>query len=80
MAAVVLGFFGDKFVGIECTLEAEISVSNCTQYKLFVGDDKKKMLSGVTFSFKLNFNTSKLGYCTYFLRSKNPLKLRGRDL
>jgi len=51
MAAVVLGVFGDKFPGIECTLEAETSVSNLTQYKLFIGDDKKKMLSGVTFSF-----------------------------
>jgi len=52
MATVVLDFFGDKFLGIECTLEAETSVSNLTQYKLFIGDDKKKMLSGVTFSFK----------------------------
>jgi len=42
MAAVVLGFFGDKFLGIECTLEAETSVSSLTQYKLFTGDDKKK--------------------------------------
>ena len=49
----MLGFFGDKFLGIECTLEAEISVSNCTLYKLFVGDDKKKMLSEVTFSYLL---------------------------
>jgi len=39
----VFGFFGDKSVlGIECTLEAETSVSNFTQYKLFIGDDKKK--------------------------------------
>jgi len=51
MAAVVLGFFGDNFLGIECMLEAETSVSNLTQYKLFIGDDKKNMLSGVT-SFK----------------------------
>jgi len=29
------------FLGIECTLEAEASVSNLTQYKLFTGDDKK---------------------------------------
>ena len=50
MAAVVLRFFGDKFLGTECTLEAETSVSNLTQYKLFIGVDKK-MLSGVTFSF-----------------------------
>ena len=41
-----------KFFGIECTLEAETSVSNLTQYKLFIGDDKKNMLFGVTFSFK----------------------------
>jgi len=39
----ILGVFGDQFVGIECTLEAETSVSNQTQYKLFVGDDKKKI-------------------------------------
>jgi len=51
MAAVVLGFFRDKFLGIESTLEAETSVSNLTHYKLFIGDDKKRMLSGVTFSF-----------------------------
>jgi len=38
MAAVMLGFFGDKLLGIECTLEAETSVSNLTQYKLFIGD------------------------------------------
>ena len=36
-----LGFFGDKFLGIDCALEAETSVSNLTQYKLFIGDDKK---------------------------------------
>jgi len=27
-------------------------VSNLTQYKLFIGDDKKNTISGVTFSFK----------------------------
>jgi len=27
-------------------------VSNSTQYKLFIGDDKKYMLFGMTFSFK----------------------------
>ena len=49
----ILGFFGDKFLGIECTLEAETLVSNLTQYKLFIGDDKKNStLFGVTFSFK----------------------------
>ena len=37
----ILGFFGDKFIGIECTLEAETSLSNLIQYKLFIGDDKK---------------------------------------
>ena len=47
----VLGYFGDKFLGIECTLEAETSVSNLTQYKLFIGDDQKNTLFGVTFSF-----------------------------
>ena len=44
----ILGFFGDKFLGIEWTLEAETS----TQRKLFIGDDKKYTLFGVTFSFK----------------------------
>jgi len=53
MAAVMLGFFGDKRLGIECILEAETLVSNLTQYKLFIGDDKKKMLSEVTFSYLL---------------------------
>ena len=33
-----------KFLGIACTLEAETSVSNLTQYKLFIGDDKKYTL------------------------------------
>ena len=37
----ILGYFGDKFLGLECTLEAETSVSNTTQYKIFIGDDKK---------------------------------------
>jgi len=36
---------------IECTLEAETSASNSTQYKLFIGDDKKCTLSRMTFSF-----------------------------
>ena len=49
----ILGFFGDKFLGIECTLEAETSVSNLTQYKRFTGADKKNTLFGVTFSFKV---------------------------
>ena len=48
----ILGYFGDKFLGIECTLEAETSVSNLTQYRLFIGDDKKYAF-GVTISFKL---------------------------
>ena len=43
--------FGDEFLGIACTLEAETSVVNLTQYKLFIGDDKKNTISGVTFSF-----------------------------
>ena len=41
MAAADARFFGDKFLVMECTLEAETSVSNLTQYKLFIGDDKK---------------------------------------
>ena len=40
--------------GIECTLEAETSVSNLTRYKLFIGDDKNNAPFGVTFSFKNN--------------------------
>ena len=44
----ILHFFGDRFLGIECTLEAETSVSNLTQYKLFIGDDKNNMPFGVT--------------------------------
>ena len=39
----ILGLLGDKFLGIECTLEAKTSVSDLTQYKLFIGDDKKKI-------------------------------------
>ena len=35
------------------TLEAQTSVSNLTQYKLFIGDDRKNMLFGVTFLFKV---------------------------
>ena len=49
--AEILGFFGDSFLGIAWTLEAETSVSDLTQYKLFIGDDKKNTLFGVTFSF-----------------------------
>ena len=41
MAAADALFFGDKFLAMECTLEAETSASNLTQYKLFIGDDKK---------------------------------------
>ena len=37
----ILGFFGDYYLGIECTLEAETLMSNLTQYKLFIGNDKK---------------------------------------
>ena len=36
----ILGFFEDKSLGIEFTLEAETSVSNLTRYKLFIGVDK----------------------------------------
>ena len=53
MAAADARFFGDKFLAMECTLEAETSVSNLTQYKLFIGDDKKNPLFGVTFSFNI---------------------------
>ena len=41
MAAADAGFFGDKFPGIEGTLQAETSVSNLTQYRLFIGDETK---------------------------------------
>jgi len=37
----ILGFYGDYFLGIECTLEAETLVSNLTQYKPFIGDKKQ---------------------------------------
>ena len=47
------GFFGDKLLGIESTLEAETSVSDSIQYKLFIGDDKNNTPFGVTFSFNL---------------------------
>ena len=40
----ILGFFGDKFLWIECTLEAESSVSNLTQYKIYIDDDKIRFL------------------------------------
>ena len=51
MAAADSGFFGDKLLEIECTLEAETSVSNLTQYKLFIVDDKNNTPFGVNFSF-----------------------------
>ena len=51
MAAADARVFGDKFLAMDYTLEAETSVSNLTQYKLFIGDDKKNTLFGVTFSF-----------------------------
>jgi len=38
---------------MECTLEAETSVSHSTQYNLFIGDDKKCTLFGMTFSFNI---------------------------
>ena len=45
----------DAFLGIACTLiRAETSVSTSTKYELFIGDDKKNTLFGVTFSFKKN--------------------------
>ena len=46
-----------KLLGIECTLEAETSVSNLTQYKLFIGDDKNNMPFGVTFFNICDFYT-----------------------
>ena len=36
-----------------CTLEAETSVINLTPYKLFIGDERKNTISGVTFSFNV---------------------------
>ena len=41
MAAADARFFGDKFLEMKCTLEAKTSVRNLTQYKLFIGEDKK---------------------------------------
>jgi len=53
MAAVDFKFWASLETNfLECTLEAETSVSNSTQYKLFIGDDKKYTLFGMTFSFK----------------------------
>ena len=37
----ILGFFREAFLGIACTSEAETLLSNLTQYKLFIDDDKK---------------------------------------
>ena len=51
MVVANAGFFGDKLLGIECTLEAETSVSNLTQYNSFIGVDKYNTPFGVT-SFK----------------------------
>lgn len=42
-----------------CALEAEASVVDLTQYRLFVGDEKKNTISGVTFSFKVRRNIGK---------------------
>ena len=42
-------------MGTACTLEAETSVINLTQYKPFIDNDKKNTLSGVIFSFKKVF-------------------------
>ena len=67
-------------LAMECTLEAGTSVSNLTQYKLFIGDDKKNTLFGVIFSFKkilkqlAKFTSRRVGKCTVvqltvFLRS-----------
>ena len=47
---------------VSSILFSETSVSNLTQYKLFIGDDKKDILFGVTFSFKLG---SKPGAVTW---------------
>ena len=41
---------GTTFLHINGALEAETSVSNLTQHKLFIGDNKKNTLFGVTFS------------------------------
>ena len=49
----ILGFSEDLFLGIIYTLEAETLVKNLIQYKLFIGDDKKNMLFGMTFSLRL---------------------------
>ena len=42
-----------NFTGIGCTMEAQATVSNSTQCGLFIGEYKKYMVSGVTFSFKI---------------------------
>ena len=37
-------------------------MSNLTQHKLFIGDDKKNTLFGVTFSFKLSLMQSTVSF------------------
>ena len=51
MAAVgsrIWGYFIDEdFIGVESSLEAEISVSNLPLYNLFVGKKKKNCYVGI---------------------------------
>ena len=50
----MMNFFASSernFIGIECTMEAQTTVSNSTQCGLFTGEYKEYMVSGVTFSF-----------------------------
>ena len=42
-----------SFIGLESSLEAEISMSYLTFYNLFVGEKKKNCYFGMNFSFTL---------------------------
>ena len=49
-----------NFIGIECTMEAQTTVSISTQCGLFIDEYKKYTLSGVTFSFKAKLRSAPL--------------------
>ena len=62
MAAPDDDFFASlekNFIGIGCTMEAQTTLSDSTQYGLFIGDYKKYKLYGVTFSFNILVLTCK---------------------
>jgi len=52
-------------------------LSNSTQYKLFIGDDKKYTLFGITFSFKAMLHEAIfLAICNATMKNKKPFKLQ----